>query len=81
MPLNSTGRKVKKEMEERYGKERGERIFYSTENKKKKFRNAMTGHKAKATWWADRLYRLPPAIKSKVLKTLSEFNYMSHYIK
>ena len=35
MPLTKKGRKVKKAFEEQYGKERGEEIFYATENKGK----------------------------------------------
>jgi hypothetical protein len=33
MPLTKKGRKVKGAMERRYGKERGERVFYATERK------------------------------------------------
>lgn len=32
MPLTMKGRKIKKAMEEEYGKEKGERIFYASEN-------------------------------------------------
>ena len=32
MPLTSTGKKVKAAMIKQYGKERGERIFYASEN-------------------------------------------------
>lgn len=34
MPLSETSKKVKKEMEEQYGEEKGESIFYATANKK-----------------------------------------------
>lgn len=33
MPLNAKGRKIKRAMEKRYGKEKGERVFYASENK------------------------------------------------
>lgn len=49
MPLTKKGAKVKKAMEKTYGKERGERVFYATENKgelpmaKKMMRGGMAG--------------------------------------
>lgn len=33
MPLNEKGEKIKKAMEKEYGKEKGERVFYASENK------------------------------------------------
>lgn len=33
MPLNATASKVKASMQDEYGKEKGERIFYATANK------------------------------------------------
>lgn len=33
MPLTSKGEEIKKAMQEQYGKERGERVFYASENK------------------------------------------------
>ena len=33
MPLTKKGEKIKKAMEKQYGKERGSRVFYATENK------------------------------------------------
>ena len=35
MPLTAGMKKMKREMIKKYGKERGERIFYATENKMK----------------------------------------------
>jgi len=35
MPLTKKGKKVKKAMQETYGKEKGEGVFYATENKGK----------------------------------------------
>jgi hypothetical protein len=35
MPLTRRGKKMKKSMEKEYGKKRGDRIFYATENKRK----------------------------------------------
>ena len=35
MPLTEKGRKVKKAMEHAYGKDKGKKIFYATENKGK----------------------------------------------
>lgn len=35
MPLTRGGRKMKRNMIKEYGKKRGERIFYATENKRK----------------------------------------------
>jgi hypothetical protein len=35
MPLTAKGKKVKAAMQKQYGKERGERVFYATENKGK----------------------------------------------
>jgi hypothetical protein len=32
MPLNAKGKKIKAAMISRYGKERGERVFYASEN-------------------------------------------------
>jgi len=33
MPLTKKGEKVKRAMQKQYGKERGERVFYASENK------------------------------------------------
>lgn len=33
MPLTKKGKKIKKSMEKTYGKERGERVFYASQNK------------------------------------------------
>ena len=33
MPLTKKGRKIKAAMEKQYGKKRGERVFYASENK------------------------------------------------
>lgn len=33
MPLTSKGRKIKEAMERQYGKEKGESVFYASENK------------------------------------------------
>jgi hypothetical protein len=33
MPLTAKGKKVKAAMQKQYGKEKGERVFYATENK------------------------------------------------
>ena len=33
MPLTEKGRKVKRAMQKRYGKEKGEAVFYASENK------------------------------------------------
>lgn len=33
MPLNAKGKKIKAAMEKQYGKERGDRVFYASENK------------------------------------------------
>ncbi len=33
MPLNAKGKKIKKAMEKEYGKKKGERVFYASENK------------------------------------------------
>lgn len=33
MPLTMKGRKIKRAMEKEYGKEKGERVFYASENK------------------------------------------------
>jgi len=35
MPLTKKGKKIKKAMEEQYGKEKGKKVFYATENKGK----------------------------------------------
>jgi hypothetical protein len=35
MPLTAKGKKVKAAMTKQYGKEKGERVFYATENKGK----------------------------------------------
>jgi len=35
MPLTKKGNKIKKAMEEQYGKEKGKKVFYATENKGK----------------------------------------------
>jgi len=32
MPLNTKGKKIKKAMEKEYGKKRGDRVFYASEN-------------------------------------------------
>lgn len=32
MPLNRKGRKIKRSMEQQYGKNKGDRIFYASEN-------------------------------------------------
>lgn len=33
MPLTAKGKKVKAAMQRQYGKDKGERVFYATENK------------------------------------------------
>lgn len=33
MPLNKKGKKIKEAMEKEYGKKKGEKIFYASENK------------------------------------------------
>jgi len=33
MPLTKKGKKIKKAMEEQYGKEKGKKVFYASENK------------------------------------------------
>ena len=33
MPLNEKGKKIKKAMKEEYGAEKGEQVFYASENK------------------------------------------------
>jgi hypothetical protein len=33
MPLSFKGRKIKRKMEDEYGKEKGDRVFYASENK------------------------------------------------
>ncbi len=33
MPLNAKGTKIKAAMQKEYGKEKGERVFYASENK------------------------------------------------
>lgn len=33
MPLTIKGRKIKRAMEKEYGKEKGDRVFYASENK------------------------------------------------
>ena len=33
MPLNEKGKKIKRAMQKEYGKEKGERVFYASENK------------------------------------------------
>lgn len=33
MPLTKKGAKIKKEMEDKYGKEKGDRVFYASANK------------------------------------------------
>lgn len=35
MPLTAKGRKIKSAMQKEYGKKKGEKIFYATENKGK----------------------------------------------
>jgi hypothetical protein len=33
MPLSKKGKKIKRAMQEQYGKEKGEQVFYSSQNK------------------------------------------------
>ena len=33
MPLTEKGKKIKRNMEQEYGKERGDRVFYASQNK------------------------------------------------
>lgn len=35
MPLTTKGKKIKKAMQKEYGKKKGEKVFYATENKGK----------------------------------------------
>jgi len=35
MPLTKKGKKIKRAMEEQYGKEKGEQVFYASQNKGK----------------------------------------------
>lgn len=32
MPLNDKGRKIKRSMEKQYGKDKGDQVFYASEN-------------------------------------------------
>lgn len=41
MPLGPTGVKVRAEMQDRYGADKGKRVFYGKENKDPKFARAM----------------------------------------
>lgn len=47
MPLTKKGRKIKKAMQEEYGAEKGERVFYAYENKHKKAGVKKGGRKKK----------------------------------
>ena len=44
MPLNRTGRKLRKIFEKEYGKREGDRIFYGWENKHKKIIEKLKKH-------------------------------------
>ena len=33
MPLNKTGKKIKRAMKKQYGAEKGEKVFYASQNK------------------------------------------------
>lgn len=33
MPLNKKGKKIKKAMQKQYGKKKGDKVFYASENK------------------------------------------------
>lgn len=75
MPLSEDGKKIKRKMIEEYGKERGERIFYSKENADPSFSETVRGKKAtkkaEIEWWLARLEKLPDlSIKSRVLQRL-----------
>jgi len=35
MPLTAKGKKIKRKMQSHYGKKKGERVFYASQNKKK----------------------------------------------
>ena len=54
MPLTWKGRKMKESMDEEYGKEKGDQVFYATENKRKG-RGLRLGKKA--TLWPRRNQR------------------------
>lgn len=43
MPLSEHGKKLKREFQNRYGKKKGERVFYAKENKDAKFAHAVKG--------------------------------------
>lgn len=43
MPLGPTGKRVRAEMQDRYGADRGKAVFYGKENKDPKFARAMKG--------------------------------------
>ena len=62
MPLSEEGKKVKRNMDKEYDKEKSDRIFYSMEHSHPEWK--------KAQWWADRLSRISPAAKAKVLENI-----------
>lgn len=43
MPLNKAGEEIYEKMIDRYGKDKGKRVFYSKENSDKKFRRTTRG--------------------------------------
>lgn len=43
MPLTPKGRKIKREMEQQYGKKKGDQVFYASENSGKI--KGVAGHK------------------------------------
>ena len=49
-------------MHEEYGEEKGDQVFYSMEHSHPSWK--------KAQWWADRLSRMSPAAKAKVLENI-----------
>lgn len=81
MPLTEAGNKVRKKMHQEYGDKEGDKVFYSKENGDKKFRKLVTGHsKKKAAWWASRLGKLPPQMKTKLANTLKTNKSLSWWI-
>lgn len=63
MPLSNTGKKLKREFKKRYGKDKGESVFFATENSNEKFADAVTKSNGELPdnvfWLIDRILKAP----------------------
>lgn len=73
MPLSEEGKKVKRNMDKEYDKEKSDRIFYSMEHSHPSWK--------KANWWADRIFCQHDVQKSEILENIKQNEPLHWWVK